>query len=211
MAANMFRHVYGPVPSRRLGRSLGVDLVPFKTCTYDCMYCQLGHTTDQTTRRTRYADTERVLAEVKAKLESAPLPNYVSLAGSGEPTLHAGIGELNTVSRPPAEECARAVPAEQLSRLAPCFGGSVEIIGDAGASGSAGPWDDTVSDTSILDLLSRRPCTADGVAAGLGLHIQVAAKRLDALEKTGAITVRQKEGQIFYCLRQHVTGVADRQ
>ena len=43
-----FRHVYGPVPSRRLGRSLGVDLVPFKVCSYDCVYCQLGRTTTKT-------------------------------------------------------------------------------------------------------------------------------------------------------------------
>jgi wyosine [tRNA(Phe)-imidazoG37] synthetase (radical SAM superfamily) len=43
------RRVYGPVPSRRLGRSLGVDLVPFKTCSYDCIYCQLGRTTALTT------------------------------------------------------------------------------------------------------------------------------------------------------------------
>ena len=53
MTATDFKYVYGPVPSRRLGRSLGVDLVPFKTCTYDCIYCQLGRTTDQTTRQDR--------------------------------------------------------------------------------------------------------------------------------------------------------------
>jgi wyosine [tRNA(Phe)-imidazoG37] synthetase (radical SAM superfamily) len=50
----MRRHVYGPVPSRRLGRSLGVDLVPFKTRTYDCIYCQLGRTTQKTVERREY-------------------------------------------------------------------------------------------------------------------------------------------------------------
>jgi wyosine [tRNA(Phe)-imidazoG37] synthetase (radical SAM superfamily) len=56
MSATTRRHVYGPVPSRRLGRSLGLDLVPFKACTYDCIYCQLGRTTDLTTTRREYAD-----------------------------------------------------------------------------------------------------------------------------------------------------------
>ena len=49
-----YRYVFGPVPSRRLGRSLGVDLVPFKTCTYDCIYCQLGRTTVKTQKRVSY-------------------------------------------------------------------------------------------------------------------------------------------------------------
>jgi len=88
------QHVYGPVPSRRLGRSLGVDLVPFKTCTYDCVYCQLGRTTDLTTARREYVPVEEILAQLEEKLRTGPTPDYVSLAGSGEPTLHARIGEL---------------------------------------------------------------------------------------------------------------------
>lgn len=51
MSAQYFEHVYISVPSRRLGRSLGVDLVPFKVCTYDCIYCQLGRTTNKTVNR----------------------------------------------------------------------------------------------------------------------------------------------------------------
>ena len=88
------RHVYGPVPSRRLGRSLGVDLVPFKTCTYDCIYCQLGRTTDLTTACRDYVPVEDILAQLEEKLRTGATPDYVSLAGSGEPTLHARIGEL---------------------------------------------------------------------------------------------------------------------
>lgn len=84
--------VYGPVPSRRLGRSLGVDLVPFKTCTYDCVYCQLGRTTRKTVRRQRCVDPSDVVAQVRAKLESQP--DVIALAGSGEPTLHGGIGDV---------------------------------------------------------------------------------------------------------------------
>lgn len=88
------RHVYGPVPSRRLGRSLGVDLVPFKTCTYDCLYCQLGPTTDKTLERRAYAAPDAVLAELDRALASAPVPDWIGLAGSGEPTLHADMGAI---------------------------------------------------------------------------------------------------------------------
>jgi len=89
-----FRHVYGPVPSRRLGRSLGVDLIPFKTCSYDCIYCQLGRTTNKTVERKAYIPIADVLAELEETLAGGLAPDYISLAGSGEPTLHSGIGDL---------------------------------------------------------------------------------------------------------------------
>jgi wyosine [tRNA(Phe)-imidazoG37] synthetase (radical SAM superfamily) len=89
-----FRHVYGPVPSRRLGRSLGVDLVPFKTCSYDCVYCQLGRTTVKTMERKEYVPVEEVLSELREWLRSGEACDTISLAGSGEPTLHSGIGTL---------------------------------------------------------------------------------------------------------------------
>jgi len=83
------------VPSRRLGRSLGVDLVPLKTCTYDCIYCQLGRTADRTLRRREYVPVETAVAQVASRLAAleAP-PDYVTLAGSGEPTLHTRLGDL---------------------------------------------------------------------------------------------------------------------
>jgi wyosine [tRNA(Phe)-imidazoG37] synthetase (radical SAM superfamily) len=87
-------YVFGPVPSRRLGRSLGVDLVPFKTCTYDCIYCQLGRTTDKTVTRREYVPTADVLQQLHHVLAAGPRPDYVTLAGSGEPTLFAPLGEL---------------------------------------------------------------------------------------------------------------------
>ncbi len=87
-------HVYGPVPSRRLGRSLGIDLVPFKTCSYDCIYCQLGRTTHKTVERREYIPVDAILAQLEQKLAGAPRLDYIGLAGSGEPTLHAGIGRL---------------------------------------------------------------------------------------------------------------------
>jgi wyosine [tRNA(Phe)-imidazoG37] synthetase (radical SAM superfamily) len=86
------QYVYGPVPSRRLGRSLGVDLVPCKTCTYDCIYCQLGRTTNKTMERKEWVPTKEVVAQVKEKLNTKP--DYITLSGSGEPTLHARIEEL---------------------------------------------------------------------------------------------------------------------
>jgi wyosine [tRNA(Phe)-imidazoG37] synthetase (radical SAM superfamily) len=88
------RHIFGPVPSRRLGRSLGVDLIPFKTCSYNCIYCQLGHTTDQTIERKDYVRVSEVLSELKVRLQEGPRPDYITLSGSGEPTLHSGIREV---------------------------------------------------------------------------------------------------------------------
>ncbi len=88
------RHVFGPVPSRRLGRSLGVDLVPFKTCTYDCVYCQLGRTTNHTLERRAYVSLDEVLREVAEVLQAGAAPDFVTLSGSGEPTLFEPLGEL---------------------------------------------------------------------------------------------------------------------
>lgn len=94
MSATAVRHVYGPVPSRRLGRSLGIDLVPFKTCTYDCVYCQLGHTTNKTVDRREYVPVDAVLEELERKLDAGEFPEHITLSGSGEPTLNACIGDL---------------------------------------------------------------------------------------------------------------------
>ncbi len=85
--------VYGPVPSRRLGRSLGVDLVPFKTCTYDCVYCQLGRTTRKTLERRAFCRVGEVIDEVRDRL-AASHPDYITVAGSGEPTLEINLGEV---------------------------------------------------------------------------------------------------------------------
>jgi len=86
-------YIFGPVPSRRLGRSLGVDLVPFKTCTYDCIYCQLGRTTDRTMQRKEWVPIDIVIDQLKAKLSSNK-PDCITLSGSGEPTLFSQLEEL---------------------------------------------------------------------------------------------------------------------
>lgn len=95
MNAQTYSYVYGPVPSRRLGRSLGIDLVPLKTCSYDCVYCQLGRTTDKTIDLCAFGDADDILREVERKLGSDPTPpDYIGLAGSGEPTLNTHIGAV---------------------------------------------------------------------------------------------------------------------
>lgn len=94
MRKTLYTYLYGPVPSHRLGRSLGVDLVPYKICSYDCVYCQLGSISSTTVTRKEYSDNSRILDELRQKLTNEPLPDYISLAGSGEPTLHSSIGEL---------------------------------------------------------------------------------------------------------------------
>ena len=88
----MSKYVFGPAPSRRLGRSLGIDLVPFKTCTYDCIYCQLGRTTCKTVERKEWVPLDLVVNEVEKKLDCRP--DYITLSGSGEPTLFSRIDEL---------------------------------------------------------------------------------------------------------------------
>lgn len=84
--------IFGPVPSRRLGRSLGVDLVPFKTCTFDCIYCQLDRTTHKITERKEWISLDKVIESLKSRISSNP--DYITLSGSGEPTLYSRIGEL---------------------------------------------------------------------------------------------------------------------
>jgi len=95
MSARDRRYIYGPVPSWRLGRSLGVDLVPFKVCTYDCVYCQLGRTTNKTVTREEYVAVDPLLVELGRRLDSDPVPpHYITISGSGEPTLNSKIGRV---------------------------------------------------------------------------------------------------------------------
>ena len=89
------KYIFGPVPSRRLGRSLGVDLVPYKTCTFDCIYCDLGRTTHKTISRQSYVSPEEIQGELEICLSALEKnPNYITISGSGEPTLNTNIGEI---------------------------------------------------------------------------------------------------------------------
>jgi wyosine [tRNA(Phe)-imidazoG37] synthetase (radical SAM superfamily) len=92
----LMKFVFGPVPSRRLGQSLGIDPVPLKTCNWNCVYCQLGRTIPLTNERREYFPREEIIAEVKQALTSHQPGeiDWVTLVGSGETTLHSSIGWL---------------------------------------------------------------------------------------------------------------------
>lgn len=307
----MGRHVFGPVASRRLGRSLGVDLVPFKTCSYDCIYCQLGRTTCLTAERRAWVDVGEVLAEVYTHLaSSAEPPDWITLSGSGEPTLHSGLDDLiagirafsripiavltngsllwqedvrnqlsaadlvipsldagdpatfqavnrphenldfgrmvaglrafrrafrgrywlevmlvrgftdtpeaieriaclardigpdriqlNTVVRPPAESNALPMPPETLADLLPAFGPGAEVIA------AQVPALDHVAGTAgtreLLELLRRSPCSAEDIAAGLGIHPAEVGKILASLLAHGAVEAIPQAGRQFFRL-----------
>ncbi|MFH1037715.1 MAG: radical SAM protein [PVC group bacterium] len=88
------KRIFGPVPSRRLGFSLGVDLVPYKTCSLDCVYCQLGPTPETTLERKEYEPVKEILSELKEVLKEGGRIDWITLSGSGEPTLNREIGAL---------------------------------------------------------------------------------------------------------------------
>jgi wyosine [tRNA(Phe)-imidazoG37] synthetase (radical SAM superfamily)/ubiquinone/menaquinone biosynthesis C-methylase UbiE len=303
-----FEYVYGPVPSRRLGFSLGVDLVPMKTCTYDCIYCQLGRTPRKTCQRREYAPVADVLGEVREALRSRVRPDYVTLSGSGEPTLHESLGRLiagirsittipaaiitngsllwdpevqdglkgadlvvpsldagtpdlfeyvnrphpaisfeqmleglirfrerfkqqlwlevmllggvtsgkkevgaiascakrirpdriqvNTVVRPPAETYATSIPSDRLSQLARMFTPEAEVITRFRQERHGEVV--SVDTPAILALLSRRPCTSEDVATGLGVHVTEALKRLELLISAGTVSTVVTGARNFY-------------
>ncbi|MFX1594271.1 MAG: radical SAM protein, partial [Promethearchaeota archaeon] len=89
------RYVYGPVPSRRLGNSLGIDPIPSKTCNYQCIYCQLGKTTKFTNIRKNYLPKKKVIAEIEQAIGIYENDiDYITFVGSGEPTLYKDLKEL---------------------------------------------------------------------------------------------------------------------
>jgi wyosine [tRNA(Phe)-imidazoG37] synthetase (radical SAM superfamily) len=90
----MYKYLFGPVPSRRLGISLGIDLVPHKICSLNCVYCECGRTTKLTTVRKEYVPVDDVLKELSHFLTTNPAPDYITFSGSGEPTLNSGIGKI---------------------------------------------------------------------------------------------------------------------
>jgi wyosine [tRNA(Phe)-imidazoG37] synthetase (radical SAM superfamily) len=312
VSATGVRHVYGPVPSRRLGRSLGIDLVPFKTCTYDCLYCQLGRTTNKTVDRREYVSVDAVMEELKRELAAGVPPDAITLSGSGEPTLHDAIGnlvekiksmaniplavltngsllwmddvqdalmaadlvlpsldagdeytfryvnrphenislervvsgiaaftrrfpgevwlevfllagvtgitsearkiaalakhigparvQLNTVSRPPAEEFAHPLAADRMLDLKHLFPRRTELVGGASIRGVPIPAFRDARVEEILDLLGRRPCTVSDLATGLGIPATEALKFLNALIAAGAVTTVFLGERRFYIL-----------
>jgi wyosine [tRNA(Phe)-imidazoG37] synthetase (radical SAM superfamily) len=301
-------YCYGPVPSRRLGRSLGVDLVPMKTCSLDCVYCQLQATESTTVLRRDYAPVDDVLAELKQKLKTGPRPDYITLGGGGEPTLHSSFGDVaagarvfsdvpvalltngslmhlpevraacgdialivpsldagdeptyrrvnrphsdltleqlvdglaalrrefsgqiwlevfmvdgmntsddqvraiarqaeriapdriqvNTAVRPPAEASVRVPSPARLARVCELLGPRAELV-------AGRPLFDDVEAASarqdeVLAMLRRRPCTADDIAAGLGVAVPEVLKHTQALLADHRIRVRQRLYETYF-------------
>ena len=89
-----FKHLFGPVMSRRLGVSLGVDVVPYKYCPLNCVYCEVQSTTHLSCKREDFFGTEEIIAELDAFLTNAPHLDYITFSGAGEPTLNSGLGKI---------------------------------------------------------------------------------------------------------------------
>jgi len=89
-----YKYLFGPVPSRRLGISLGVDLVPHKVCSLNCVYCEVGRTTNLTIERKEYIPINEVLNELSDYLSKNPNLDFITFSGAGEPTLNSGIGKV---------------------------------------------------------------------------------------------------------------------
>jgi len=90
----MYQHLFGPVPSRRLGMSLGIDLVPKKVCSLNCVYCEVGKTTTLTIDRKEYIKYDKVIEELTHYFNHNPAPDYITFSGYGEPTLNNRIGDI---------------------------------------------------------------------------------------------------------------------
>ena len=90
----MDKHLFGPVPSRRLGISLGVDILPFKTCTLNCIYCECGPTTQLSTERKRFVEPKILIKEIKEFLATSQHLDFITFSGSGEPTLNRDLGSI---------------------------------------------------------------------------------------------------------------------
>lgn len=90
----MYNYLFGPVPSRRLGMSLGIDLVPKKVCTLNCVYCEVGRTTKLTLEPKEYIKSNIIIEEITHYFENNPDPDYITFSGSGEPTLNSHIGDI---------------------------------------------------------------------------------------------------------------------
>jgi len=91
-------NVYGPVPSRRLGKSLGINNIPYKICTYACIYCQIGKTIKMQNKREAFYAPEKLVSEVKELLSNIhnndEFPDYLTIVPDGEPTLDINLGVL---------------------------------------------------------------------------------------------------------------------
>ncbi|MDD2241343.1 MAG: radical SAM protein [Kiritimatiellae bacterium] len=302
-----YRYIFGPVPSRRFGRSLGVDLTPLKTCSFNCLFCQLGPTPHPTLERRDYVPVAAVQDEILRWRDGGGQADYATLSGSGEPTLHARFGDilqflkaelpcpcvlltngslldrpavrdaacqadvvklslsawdeasfhavnrphpdlnfehmvaglqafrrqytgqiwlevflmaglndapedvariavladsigpdilhLNTAVRPPADSTVQPVDQAHMNTLAGLFHPRATVIADFSAAPDSPV---AVTETNILDMLRRRPCTAKQLAEVFGLHLNEVAKYTGHLVREGRIQVLPRGAEIYY-------------
>jgi wyosine [tRNA(Phe)-imidazoG37] synthetase (radical SAM superfamily) len=89
-----YRHLFGPVVSRRLGLSLGVDVIPYKYCSLNCIYCEVSKTTHLTLKRKAFFNIQEITDELDDFLAAQPKLDYITFSGAGEPTLNSSLGEI---------------------------------------------------------------------------------------------------------------------
>lgn len=89
-----YKHLFGPVVSRRLGLSLGVDIIPYKYCSLNCVYCEVSKTTHLTMKRKAYYSTEEITVELDDFISTNPALDYITFSGAGEPTLNSNLGDI---------------------------------------------------------------------------------------------------------------------
>jgi len=300
--------IYGPVPSRRLGLSLGIDLVPYKVCSYNCIYCQIGPTEHSTIKRSVHVTSESVLLQLTERLSEGIQPDYITLGGSGEPTLNSDIGNiireikkisdipvavltnasllsdssvrndilgadvvlpsfdacnekifsqlnrphsdlnfaimaegliefrkvfsggiwleifivegindedaiikqyikwiqkikpnkihLNTAVRPTAETSIQPLSEERLAHFCEILGDKAEVI--ASFIRKSGHGSVTDKKNTIIEMVSRRPCSIEDITAGLGLHKNEIIKFIEPMIKDGIIDILSIKGVNFY-------------
>ena len=300
-------YLFGPVASRRLGRSLGVDLVPFKTCSLDCIYCECGCTTNETIQRKEYVSFDEIIAEIKEWDSNGGKADYITLAGSGEPTLNSRLGDiikeikkitnipvciltngtlfyredvreeaaladlvipsldapneeifkkinrppeelnfrkyieglisfsksfagklwleifivpgindddksiselaaiadkitldiiqLNTAVRPTAENYVHSETEEKLNDLATRFSPKAEVVASFNKKTVV---NDSATKDKVFELLSRRPCTVEDIASGLGIKPADARQFVIHLLEEKKIKKSEREGKVFY-------------
>ena len=306
MNQRRYKHLFGPVNSRRLGRSLGVDLVGHKICPIDCIYCEVGATTLKTLARAEYESADEILSELRDKLAEGVPIDYITLSGAGEPTLNSRLGEIidavkamtsipvavltngnllfdpqvrrellradlvlpsldagdeatyllmnrpcpeatfqrlidglrafradypgqirlevllvagvndspeqvrkirvlidqirpdavdvNTVTRPPTESDARPVPPAKLAKLTAILGDKAHVIASAAPAPAA---EVTIDAQAVLDLLRRRPCTVEDLAAGLACDAAAIAPLAARLLQEGQVHLVSQDGKEY--------------
>ena len=94
-----YTYIFGPVPSRRLGISLGIDLLPFKTCSFNCIYCECGRTTQYLNERKEFFPVENIFSEISDYLSNNEYPDFLTFSGSGEPTIYSKLRELISICK----------------------------------------------------------------------------------------------------------------